>query len=51
MQESVDGQFIVPYSTTSANGDTMPLGDYTIIETGETFGVSEEAVMNGLIIN
>ena len=51
MQESVDGRFIVPYSTTSANGDVMPLGDYTIVETGETFGVSEDAVMNGLTIN
>ncbi|WP_048149839.1 oligosaccharyl transferase, archaeosortase A system-associated [Methanolacinia paynteri] len=51
MQESVDGQFIVPYSTTSANGDVVPLGDYTIVETGETFSVSEDAVINGLTIN
>jgi oligosaccharyl transferase (archaeosortase A-associated) len=51
MQESVDGQFIVPYSTTAANGGVMPLGDYTIVETGETLSVSEDAVMNGLTIN
>ena len=51
MQESVDGQFIVPYSTNSANGDVVPLGYYTIVETGETFSVSEDAVMNGLTIN
>lgn len=50
-QESVDGQFIVPYSTTGANGDVMPLGDYKIAETGQTFSVSEDAVMNGLAVN
>ncbi|MBN1431315.1 MAG: oligosaccharyl transferase, archaeosortase A system-associated [Methanomicrobiaceae archaeon] len=50
-QESIDGQFIVPYSTTGANGDIAPLGEYKIAETGQTFTVSEDAVMNGLTVN
>ncbi len=49
-QESVDGQFIVPYSTTGPNGDTTPLGDYRIVETGQTFSVSEDAVACGILI-
>lgn len=50
-QESIDGQFIVPYSTTGANGDTTPLSDYRIAGTDRTFSVSEDAVANGLTVN
>jgi len=50
-QESIDGQFIVPYSTTGANGDITPLGDYRIVETGQTYSVSGDAVLNGLTVN
>ncbi|MDV0442079.1 hypothetical protein McpAg1_13030 [Methanocorpusculaceae archaeon Ag1] len=50
-QESVDGQFIVPYSTSGSTYDVKTTGPYTIVGTGKTFEVSEEAVMNGLSIN
>ena len=50
-QESIDGQFIVPYSTYGSSYDVKTTGPYTIVETGETFEVSEEAVMQGLTIN
>ena len=50
-QESIDGQFIVPYSTYGSSYDVKTTGPYTIVETGETFEVSEEAVIQGLTIN
>lgn len=50
-QESIDGQFIVPYSTAGSSYDVKTTGPYTIVGTGETFEVSEEAVMHGLTIN
>ncbi|MDU9376201.1 hypothetical protein McpSp1_07950 [Methanocorpusculaceae archaeon Sp1] len=50
-QESVDGQFVVPYSTSGSTYDVKTTGPYTIVGTGKTFEVSEEAVMNGLSIN
>ena len=51
MQESVNGEFNVPYSTGSDNYGTKVLSDYTVVQTGETFRVSEDAVMNGLYVN
>ena len=50
-QESINGQFVVPYSTNGSSYDVKTTGPYTIVETGETFEVSEEAVMQGLTIN
>ncbi len=50
-QESVDGQFIVPYATSGGPSDVKTTGLYTIVGTGQTFAVSEEAVLNGLTIN
>lgn len=50
-QESVDGQFIVPYATSGSSYDVKTTGLYTIVGTGQTFSVSEEAVQNGLTIN
>ena len=44
-------QFVVPYSTYGSSYDVKTTGPYTIVETGETFEVSEEAVMQGLTIN
>ena len=50
-QESVDGQFVVPYPTSGSTYDVKTTGLYTIIETGQTFAVSEDAVLDGLAIN
>ncbi|MDH7594236.1 MAG: oligosaccharyl transferase, archaeosortase A system-associated [Methanomicrobiales archaeon] len=50
-QESVDGEFIVPYSTERKQYDITPLGNYRIAGTEITFNVTEEAVMNGYYIN
>lgn len=50
-QESVDGQFIVPYSTADNPYEVKTIGPYTIVGTGQTFQVSEDAVMHGLSIN
>lgn len=40
-QKSVDGEFIVPYSTTGARWDVRTKGNYRILETGKEFAVSE----------
>ncbi|MEA5036692.1 hypothetical protein SDC9_23575 [bioreactor metagenome] len=50
-QESVNGQFIVPYATSGSSSDVKTVGPYTLVETGQTFAVSEEAVQKGLTIN
>ncbi|HJJ99557.1 MAG TPA: oligosaccharyl transferase, archaeosortase A system-associated [Methanocorpusculum sp.] len=50
-QASVDGQFVVPYSTSGSSYDVKTTGPYIIVGTGETFEVSEEAVKQGLTIN
>jgi len=50
-QESVDGQFVVPYSTSGSTSDVKTTGLYTIVGTDQTFAVSEDAVLNGLTIN
>ncbi len=46
-QESVDGTFVVPYPTTTMSGGITPMGEYTIVETGKVFRVTEEDVMQG----
>lgn len=50
-QESVNGEFIVPYATSGSSYDVKTTGLYTIVGTGQTFAVSEDAVQKGLIIN
>ncbi len=50
-QESVNGEFIVPYSTTGVSSEVKTTRLYRIVGTDQTFAVSEEAVQNGLTIN
>jgi len=50
-QESTDGEFIVPYSTTDNRYDVRATGKYRIIATGQEFDVPESAVIEGLTIN
>ncbi|HDR73057.1 MAG TPA: oligosaccharyl transferase, archaeosortase A system-associated [Methanoculleus sp.] len=49
-QESIDGRFIVPYSTQDNPYDVRATGPYRIIATGEMIGVSEDAVVNGMSV-
>jgi dolichyl-diphosphooligosaccharide--protein glycosyltransferase len=50
-QQSVNGEFVVPYSTTGNPYDVKATGKYRIVGTGTTFDVPESAVMQGLTIN
>jgi len=50
-QESINGEFIVPYSTTGNPYNVKATGKYRIIGTSSTFDVPESAVMQGLTIN
>jgi len=50
-QQSTNGEFIVPYSTTGNPYDVKATGKYQIVGTGATFDVPESAVMQGLTIN
>jgi oligosaccharyl transferase (archaeosortase A-associated) len=50
-QESVNGEFIVPYSTEGNQYEVQALGKYHIEETNQEFSVTEEAVQNGLSVN
>ncbi len=47
-QESVNGEFVVPYSTTGNPYDVRATGKYTIAGTNKQFDVPEIAVMQGL---
>ena len=49
-QESVNGEFIVPYSTTDNPYDVKATGKYKISGSGQEFDVPESAVMQGLTI-
>ncbi|MFA4877380.1 MAG: oligosaccharyl transferase, archaeosortase A system-associated [Methanoregula sp.] len=49
-QESVNGEFIVPYSTTGNPYDVKTTGKYQIIGTSRQYDVPEAAVMQGLTI-
>ena len=49
-QASVNGEFIVPYSTTDNPYDVKTTGKYKIVGTGSEFDVPESAVMQGLSI-
>ncbi|MFA5266847.1 MAG: oligosaccharyl transferase, archaeosortase A system-associated [Methanoregula sp.] len=50
-QESVNGEFIVPYSTTGNPYGVKAEGQYRIEGSGQTFDVTENAVMEGTAIN
>jgi dolichyl-diphosphooligosaccharide--protein glycosyltransferase len=51
-QASVNGEFIVPYSTGSDNPyPVVATGPYQIEGTSQTFEVPESAVTNGTAIN
>jgi dolichyl-phosphooligosaccharide-protein glycotransferase len=49
-QASVNGEFVVPYSTTGNPYDVRTTGKYRIAGTSSEFDVPESAVMNGLTI-
>ena len=50
-QESVDGTFVVPYPTTTNSGGITPMGEYTVVETGQIFRVTEEDVLLGRTVS
>lgn len=50
-QESINGEFIVPYSTSGNPYDVKTAGPYRIEGTSQTFEVPESAVMAGSAIN
>ena len=50
-QQSINGEFIVPYSTTGNPYGVKATGKYQIEGTSQTFDVPESAVMQGLTIN
>lgn len=49
-QQSVNGEFIVPYSTTGNTGDVKTAGKYTVAGTGMQYEVPESAVLEGAVI-
>jgi dolichyl-diphosphooligosaccharide--protein glycosyltransferase len=49
-QESINGEFIVPYSTIGNNYGVKATGNYKIIGTGRQFDVPESAVMQGITL-
>jgi asparagine N-glycosylation enzyme membrane subunit Stt3 len=50
-QQSINGEFIVPYSTTGTPYDVKTKGKYKIIGTGKEYDVSENDVMTGMVIS
>jgi dolichyl-diphosphooligosaccharide--protein glycosyltransferase len=50
-QQSINGEFIVPYSTTGNPYDVKTTGNYQIVGTNKQFEVSESAVMDGLEVS
>lgn len=49
-QKSVNGEFIVPYSTTGNTWEVKTKGNYRIVETGKEIAVSEDDVMGGGLV-
>jgi oligosaccharyl transferase (archaeosortase A-associated) len=49
-QASVNGEFIVPYSTTGNSYGVKTTGKYTIPGTGKQFDVPESAILQGTVI-
>ena len=50
-QESVNGEFVVPYSTAGSTYGVKAMGKYRISSTGKEVEVSESAVIQGLDVN
>jgi oligosaccharyl transferase (archaeosortase A-associated) len=50
-QESINGEFVVPFSTTGNPYFVKAEGQYRIEGTGQTFEVPESAVMEGTTVN
>ncbi len=50
IQESNEGEFIVPYATDAPNGAVSALGPYEISGENRTIHVSESAIRNGLVV-
>jgi dolichyl-diphosphooligosaccharide--protein glycosyltransferase len=50
-QESVNGEFVVPYSTTGTPYGVHTTGKYHIVGTSKMYDVPEPAVMQGLTIS
>jgi len=50
-QESINGEFVVPYSTTKNAYGVTTTGKYRVMGTGREYDVPESAVMQGLSIN
>jgi dolichyl-diphosphooligosaccharide--protein glycosyltransferase len=50
-QESLNGEFVVPYPTTGSPYDVRATGKYRIQGTGKEFEVTENAVMQGLSVS
>jgi oligosaccharyl transferase (archaeosortase A-associated) len=49
-QESVNGEWVVPYSTTDTPYEVKTEGKYKVVETGAEYDVPESAVMQGAIV-
>jgi len=49
-QQSVNGEFIVPYSTTGNPYEVKATGKYRVITSGREYDVPESAVMQGALI-
>ncbi|MFA6225112.1 MAG: oligosaccharyl transferase, archaeosortase A system-associated [Methanoregula sp.] len=49
-QESVNGEFIVPYSTRGNPYDVKTTGKYKVVSSGKQYDVPESAVMQGSVI-
>jgi len=50
-QESINGEFVVPYSTTGSSYGVTATGKYRIAGSGQEFDVPESAVVQGLAVN
>ncbi|WP_292367646.1 oligosaccharyl transferase, archaeosortase A system-associated [Methanoregula sp. UBA64] len=49
-QESINGEFVVPYATGGSTGGVTATGNYRIQGTGKEYAVPEEAVVQGLTV-
>ncbi len=50
-QESVNGEFVVPYATDGGSGEVKATGPYRIAGTDLTFDVTEDDILHGRYIN
>ena len=49
-QESINGEFVVPYATVGSTGGVTATGKYRIVGTGQEVAVPEDAVVQGLTV-